>query len=142
MRTRHYVTGALSALGLLTTITVAGASSHREAPAISLDPAADNTDVWAWVSAGTHDKLYIVASYNPLEEPSGGPNFHRFADDVLYEIHIAKGAASLADAFTYQIRFKTAPIPRVDVADHTKGPGGGKEFFAQLSGLFAQTYTV
>ena len=50
----------------------AAASSHREAPAISNDPAADNTDVWAWVDTRTHDKLVIVASYIPLEEPAGG----------------------------------------------------------------------
>lgn len=37
-------------------------SSHREAPAISFDPAADNTDLYAWVQPGTHDKLYILAN--------------------------------------------------------------------------------
>src|SRR3712207_9330204 len=67
----------------------AKSSSHREAPAISEDPAADNTDLWAWVKSGTHDKLYAVASYNPLEEPAGGPNFHKFSDDVLYEVHLS-----------------------------------------------------
>ena len=41
-------------------------SSHREAPEISKDPAADNTDLWAWVKKGSHDKLYVVAAYNPL----------------------------------------------------------------------------
>jgi hypothetical protein len=120
--------------------TDALASSHREAPAIANDPAADNTDVWAWVSPGTHDKLYVVASYIPLEEPSGGPNFHKFSDDVLYEVHVAKGT-SLNDAITYQIRFSTTPIGRVDPANTTAGPGGGKEFFSQLSGQ-VQTYKV
>jgi len=121
------------------------ASSHREAPAISFDPAADNTDLWAWIKPGTHDRLYIVAAYNPLEEPSGGPNFHKFSDDVLYEIHIVRGVSSLADVITYQVRFRTEPLTRVDVADLSKGPGGGKEFFAQLSGSVGfqkQTYTV
>lgn len=123
------------------------ASSHREAPAISFDPAADNTDLWAWVQPGTHDKLYIVAAYNPLEEPSGGPNFHTFSDEVLYEIHIARGATSLQDAITYQIRFQTQDVSRVDVANLTAGLGGGKEFFVQLAagaggGFPVQTYTV
>jgi Domain of unknown function (DUF4331) len=90
--------------------TLAFASSHREAPVIALDPAADNTDLWAWVKPGTHDKLYIVAAYNPLEEPSGGPNFHSFSDDVLYEIHVARGASSLEDVVTYQIRFRTQSV--------------------------------
>jgi hypothetical protein len=123
------------------------ASSHREAPAIALDPAADNTDLWAWVKPGTHDKLYVVAAYNPLEEPSGGPNFHSFSDDVLYEIHVARGAASLDDVVTYQIRFRTQEVQRVAADNLGLPPGGGKEFFLQLSaqaggGFPIQTYTV
>jgi hypothetical protein len=126
---------------------LAMASSHREAPSISNDPAADNTDLYAWVKPGTHDKLYIVANYNPLQEPGGGPNFHSLSDEVLYEIHLARGATSLNDAVTYQIRFKTAAIPRVDTANLTTSPGGGKEFFLQLAagaggGIPVQTYTV
>jgi len=118
----------------------AQASSHREAPAISFDPAADNTDVWAWLSSDS-STLYIVAAYNPLEEPSGGPNFNKFSDDVLYQIHITRGDQSLADVMTYDFRFSTSRIKRVDPADQSAPPGGGKEFFAQLSGQ-TQTYTV
>jgi hypothetical protein len=128
------------ALGLVSVTSTSYASSHREAPAISNDPAADNTDLWAWAPP-THDKLIVVASYIPLEEPSGGPNYNKFSDDVLYEIHIAKGKTSLADAVTYQIRFSSAPIAHVDPAAH--GPaGGGKEFYAQIAGYYDQTYTV
>jgi hypothetical protein len=118
---------------------MAAASSHREAPAIGFDPAADNTDVWAWVNDGAHDKMTIVTSYNPLEEPSGGPNYNEFSDDVLYEIHITRGNKSLQDAFTYQIQFSSTDIQRVDVADLKAPLGGGKEFFSQLSGR-KQTY--
>jgi hypothetical protein len=132
----------------LAATTVAGAprvqaSSHREAPAISVDPVADNTDNWAWVTPGTHDTLHIVAAWNPFEEPAGGPNFNNFSDEVLYEIHITRGAQSLADVVTYQVRFKTTPNPitHVDPADLTAPPGGGKEFFIQLSGQ-TKTYTV
>ena len=85
--------------------------------------------------------LYIVAAYNPLEEPSGGPNFHKFSDDVLYQIHIARGDQSLDDALTYDFRFSTSAIAHVDPSDRSAPPGGGKEFFAQLSGQ-TQTYTV
>lgn len=127
--------------------TTAFASSHREAPVIAQDPAADNTDLWAWVQPGTHDKLYIVAAYNPLEEPSGGPNFHSFSDDVLYEVHIARGATSLDDKVTYQIRFRTQDYQQVAADNLGLPPGGGKEFFYQLSaqaggGFPIQTYTV
>jgi hypothetical protein len=144
--TLKHVLVAVSSLSLLLS-AAASASSHREAPSISFDPAADNTDVWAWVTPGTHERLYIVAAYNPLEEPSGGPNFNKFADDVLYEIHITRGADSLKDVITYQIRFRTEPPAWVDPADLNAPPGGGKEFFLQLAaraggGFPLQTYTV
>jgi hypothetical protein len=132
---------SLVAVGFASFSTLASASSHREAPSISFDPAADNTDLWAWVTPGTHEKLYIIASYNPLEEPSGGPNFHKFSDDVLYEVHVARGNTSLDDVATYQIRFRTSAAPRVDAADLSKPLGGGKEFFSQISGQ-VQTYDV
>ncbi len=133
---------ALAALALALAGGPAAASSHREAPLISGDPAADNTDLYAWVAPGTHDKLYVIANWIPLEEPSGGPNFHKFSDDVLYEIHIARGDRSLDDVATYQFRFQTLPVRRIDPADLAVAPGGGKEFFAQLTGAFDQTYTV
>jgi hypothetical protein len=141
------MTAAFSALSTLALPQTANASSHREAPGIALDPAADNTDLWAWVKPGTHDTLYVVAAYNPLEEPSGGPNFHSFSDDVLYEVHIARGASSLNDVVTYQIQFNTQRIPRVDTTNLNTAPGGGKEFFLQLAagaggGFPVQTYTV
>jgi hypothetical protein len=125
---------------LLSLAAPAFASSHREAPAIAKDPAADNTDLYAWVTPGTHDKLEIVANYNPLEEPAGGPNFHEFSDEVLYKINFAKGATRHT-TISYEIRFKTNAGPMVNVADPNAPPGGGKEFFVQLSGR-KQTYTV
>ena len=62
---------------------------------ISIDPVADNTDTWAWVNKTAHDKFHVVAAWNPLEEPSGGPNFHSFSEDVRYEIHITRGPGML-----------------------------------------------
>jgi len=64
------------------------ASSHREAPLISADPLADNTDLYAFVSPATPDKVTIIANFIPLEAPYGGPNFYKFDDNVLYEIKI------------------------------------------------------
>ena len=49
-------------------ITVTG-SSHREALAILNEPCADNTDTYAWVSNGLHDKLYLIMDFYPLHEP-------------------------------------------------------------------------
>jgi uncharacterized protein DUF4331 len=141
MKLRHITAGALSGLALMGAVSVASASSHREAPAIGFDPAADNTDTWAWVNDGDHSKLNVVAAYNPLEEPSGGPNYNEFSDDVLYEVHITRGNKSLKDVVTYQIQFSSTDIPRVDPADLNAPLGGGKEFFSQLSGR-KQTYWI
>jgi hypothetical protein len=82
-----------------------------------------------------------VIAFNPLEEPAGGPNFNEFSDDVLYELHITRGAGQLIPEVTYQFRFTTTRPPRVNVADLGLAPGGGKEFFIQLSG-YKQTMTV
>ena len=140
--TKHGLLGAgLLASAISLTAVDAAASSHREAPAITEDPAADNTDVYAWVEPGTRDKLYILANYNPLQEPAGGPNFHQFSDDVRYAVHIARGADSLDDAVTYYIEFDSTPLATVDPADLNAAVGGGKEFFKQLSGV-TQSYTV
>ncbi|HEV3062095.1 MAG TPA: DUF4331 domain-containing protein [Vicinamibacterales bacterium] len=82
------------------------ASSHREAPLISMDPMADNTDLYAFRSPDRPDTVTIIANYIPLESPAGGPNFPAFDDSVLYEIHIDNDGDSRED-LTYQFRFKT-----------------------------------
>jgi hypothetical protein len=140
----------VSRCALLVAMTQAGtalASSHREAPAISDDPAADNTDLYAWACDQDGTKsLCIVANYIPLELPEGGPNYNKLSDDVLYSIHVTyadkNGKPNLSDYMTVDVRFKTAPIKRVAVEDKNAGPGGGKEFFAQLAGYFDQTADV
>jgi Domain of unknown function (DUF4331) len=81
-------------------------SSHREAPEISKDPAADNTDVYAFVSPDRPDTVTLIANFIPLQLPYGGPNFYEFGDDVLYEIHISNSGDGRADV-TYQFRFTT-----------------------------------
>jgi hypothetical protein len=82
------------------------ASSHREAPLISQDPLADNTDLYAFRSPDRPDTVTIVANYIPLESPAGGPNFPAFDDSVLYEIHVDNDGDAQED-LTYQFRFKT-----------------------------------
>ena len=125
--------------------TSAMASSHREAPAISNDPAADNTDLYAWVTPGTHDKLFVLANYIPLEEPAGGPNFNSFSDDVRYEIHVYKGDNIQDDFRTYLVEFKTTHAargnPSTDAGNFATVIGSGINFFSQISGD-VQTYKV
>ena len=79
--------------GILTTAAIAltgslRASSHREAPLISRDPLADNTDVYAFVSPAQPDRVMLIANFIPFEEGYGGPNFFKFDDNVLYEIMV------------------------------------------------------
>jgi hypothetical protein len=142
MKTFSWMSAALVAAALTTASSVSLASSHSEAPGTASDPDIDNADVWAWVK-GTN--LIILATYNGLQPAFAAPNWKKFADvGAVYEVHIARGPDSLEDALTYRIEFDTTPYPKVDPADQAAPPGGGKEFFAQLSGggAFAQTYTV
>jgi len=79
-------------------------SSHREAPSISKDPCADNTDTYAFVTP--NKTITIITSYLPAEAPAGGPNFYEFADDVTYQINIDNDGDGKANV-TYQFRFET-----------------------------------
>jgi hypothetical protein len=81
-------------------------SSHREAPEISKDPVADNTDTYAFVSPDRPDTVTIITNYIPFESPDGGPNFFEFGEDVLYSIHIDNDQNCVAD-ITYEFRFYT-----------------------------------
>jgi hypothetical protein len=106
----------LVVLGMAAAVTVAlvrgsappaaQASSHREAPLISQDPSADNTDLYAFVSPDRSDSVTIVANFVPLEQPAGGPNFASFGDDVRYELKVDNTGDGVEDV-TYRFRFKT-----------------------------------
>src|SRR5881409_1222529 len=106
MTARKFVIVILVAVMLGTLVSLAGASSHREAPLISQDPTADNTDLYAFVSPDRNDTVTIIANYIPLEEPAGGPNFNSFGDDVLYAINI-DNTGDGEDDISYQFRFDT-----------------------------------
>ena len=84
-------------------ITVQG-SSHREALAVLNEPCADNTDTYAWVSDGSHDKLYLIMNFNPLHEPGQGNQGLRACNGYRYEFHIGKGT-SLKDRVVYRVEF-------------------------------------
>ena len=113
-------------------------SSHKEAPEISNDPAADNTDVYAFVSPDCPDTVTLIANFNPLEDPAGGPNFAEFADDVLYEIHVDNDGDAMPDV-TYQFRFKTVnTIPttflyNVGTIDSIDSPNWNRRQFATVT---------
>lgn len=116
----------------------ASASSHREAPAISQDPAADNTDTYIFVSPDNPSTVTMVANYYPYEGPAGGPNFYRFGDDVLYELHVDNDGDAL-DEITYQFRFKTS-IVNTNTFLYNTGPLNDPNTYANWS--LRQTYSV
>ena len=86
------------------------ASSHMDAPLITLDPSANTTDVYAFVDEDNGQKSLVVAlGVYPHQEPGIGPNKYNFDDNVLYEIHVATGSDLAAGraTFSYQFRFTT-----------------------------------
>ncbi|HEU5271580.1 MAG TPA: DUF4331 family protein, partial [Jatrophihabitans sp.] len=97
-------------------------SSHREAPEISKDPVADNTDVYAFVSPDRPGYVTLIANFIPFQLPYGGPNFYEFGDDVLYEIHISNAGTARAD-ISYQFRF-TTKVVNPDTFLYNTGPIG------------------
>lgn len=120
----------------------ASAASHREAPLISLDPAADISDFFAFRSyeTGKSDRVVFIVNVNPGEEPSSGPNYYSFDPSVTYSIGIDNDRDGKADDVRFDFRFKNeirgfakdlglplryiggGPLPVVDDVDD---PGNG-----------------
>jgi hypothetical protein len=136
---KHIASGILLLGALAFAVPQAMASSHREALAILNEPCADNTDTFAWVSNGTHDKLYLIMDYNPLHEPGQGNQGFRACNGYRYEFHIGKGT-SLKDEAVYRVEFKNTLIPEA-APSPTDPLGGGNELLWQLTGG-TETMTV
>ena len=103
------VAAAVAAAAFVGAIGPSGAtaSSHREAPLISDDPSADNTDLYAFVSPDAPNTVTILANFIPFEDPAGGPNYYRFDPTVLYELNVDSDGDADEDV-VYQFRFKTS----------------------------------
>lgn len=81
------------------------ASSHREAPLISTDPLADNTDLYAFVSPDDPGMVTIIATYVPMQLPHGGPNYYGFGENIRYEIYIDNNISTPGDDIIYRFTF-------------------------------------
>ena len=106
-----FLTAVLVGIGVLANPFWGDASSHREAPLISNDPLADNTDLYAFRSPDDPNTVTIIANYIPLELPEGGPNYHTFGENIRYEIHIKNQTSvgplgSAKDDITYRFTFE------------------------------------
>lgn len=95
------------------------AASHREAPLIAQDPTADLTDVYAFVSYDQDNlsreprdrKATLIMNVIPGQNPSDGPNYFNFADDVVYRLHVNNNRNGRAEDIVYEFRFKTENRP-------------------------------
>ncbi len=93
------------ALAILVGSYSANASSHREAPLISNDPLADNTDVYAFRSPDDPNTITIICNYIPFQLPEGGPNYYNFGTNIRYEIHIKNKTTTTTDDILYRFTF-------------------------------------
>ena len=135
------ISKALMAASILAAAgTSAYASSHREALAILNEPCADNTDTYAWVAPGTHDKLYLIMDFNPLHEPGQGNQGLRACNGYRYEFHIAKGASLSEKTVVYRVEF-TNTLALANAPGPKDALGGGNELLWQLTGG-TETMTV
>src|SRR6266496_4379902 len=90
--------------------SAAQASSHREAPLISEDPSADNTDTYAFRSPDKPDTVTLIANLIPGEDPAAGPNWYTFSPSARYDIYADKNGDGKPDIWWY-FRFKNqAPV--------------------------------
>jgi hypothetical protein len=93
----------------------ARAASHREAPLMTLDPGADVSDVYAFVGYDAANRarpladrrVTLVMNVVPGQEPSSGPNYFAFDDDVLYSLHVDNDRDGRAEDVVYEFRFAT-----------------------------------
>ncbi|MEO5575162.1 MAG: DUF4331 domain-containing protein [Gaiellaceae bacterium] len=112
---------AAAALGAITISALAAAvvgsgpsagtaSSHREAPLISEDPSADNTDLYAFRSPDRPNTVSIVSNWIPAEDPAAGPNYFTFSPSARYNIYIDRNGDARPD-ITYRFRFQRTAGP-------------------------------
>ena len=86
-------------------------------------PAADNTDVYAFVSYDAANRTrgrsegHVHSQRESGQDPADAPNFYNFDDDVLYAVNIDNNKDGRADDVVYEFRFKTENRP-------IGGPGG------------------
>jgi hypothetical protein len=146
MNARHLWLVTLFGVAALPLVTYA--SSHREAPFITTRPKVDATDFYMFNSyePGRAGYVTLIASYQPFENPQGGPNYYTMDPNALYEILI-DNTGSGREALAFQFRFKTidsgltvqAGTKSIPVPLSNIGPLSTTSMAAQN---VAETYTV
>lgn len=103
---KRFYNALLTTAAVLAMAFSANASSHREAPLISLDPLADNTDVYAFRSPCDTNNVVLIGNWIPFQLPQGGPNFYNFGTGIRYEIHVDNNAATAGAEIIYRFTFQ------------------------------------
>lgn len=87
----------------------AAASSHREAPSTLEMPQVDGADFYMFRSyeAGREGYVTLIATYYPMQDPFGAPNFYPLREDAAYDIHIDNDGDAVED-LTFRFRFSNA----------------------------------
>ena len=104
---RLSIVAALVAIGIAVPLSLG--SSHREAPLSSIDPTADDTDVYAYTAKDAQDALTVVANWIPFEDPAGGPNFYKFDQKARYYINVdntGDGKYDVRYRFTFRDKYE------------------------------------
>ncbi|UWQ23163.1 DUF4331 domain-containing protein [Jannaschia sp. W003] len=96
----------MAATATLGAVTLAHASSHREAPGITETPKVDGTDFYMFRSYERNRSGFVtfIANYQPIQAPYGGPNYFTMDPDAYYEIHIDNDGDAVED-ITFQFKF-------------------------------------
>jgi hypothetical protein len=109
--------GAVCGVSLMLAPLSARASSHREAPLITTMPKVDGTDFYMFRSyePSRENFVTIVADYEPLQDPFGGPNYFELDPDAVYDINIdnvgdAKPHLTFRFKFTNTLQNLTVPV--------------------------------
>ena len=92
-------------------VPLANAANHREAPISALDDECDIPDVFAFVSydpndPNADDKVTLIVTYDPFLEPGNGPTFFPFDEEALYAIRVDNDHDAVED-IVFEFRFQT-----------------------------------
>ena len=145
----HRIQRGIVAAAVATTLAgTALASSHREAPFITNLPKVDASDFYMFNSyeVGRTGYVTLIANYQPLQSPYGGPNYFTMDPEALYEIHVDNNGDGQED-LTFQFRFsrmtqglavtaggKSIPVPLTNI-----GPVSATDMSAQN---VSESYTL
>lgn len=116
----------LIATFVVTTASPIFGSSHREAPAILGSPQVDGTDFYMFRSyePGREGFVTLIANYNPLQDPYGGPNYFPLDSNAVYDLHITNNG-DVEEDLTFRFRFVQDTNPNSGGSPFISLPIGG-----------------